>query len=172
MDFILHCAKLIDGKNNYHFLFIGAGAERDNLLKLKNELELSNVTMLGPVPKSKVKDYISLLDVALINLKKSKLIEAAIPSKIFENASMQIPILLGVDGEARSIIEHYHAGLFFEPESEKDFISKLNMLLENRDLYDVCKLGCLKLAEDFDRQKLAENMLSILINTVKLPEGV
>ena len=61
---------------------------------------------------------------------------------------------------------------FFEPESEKDFISKLNMLLENRDLYDVCKLGCLKLAEDFDRQKLAENMLSILINTVKLPEGV
>lgn len=172
LDFILHCAKLIDGKNNYHFLFIGAGAERDNLLKLKNELELSNVTMLGPVPKSKVKDYISLLDVALINLKKSKLFEAAIPSKIFENASMQIPILLGVDGEAHSIIEHYHAGLFFEPESEKDFISKLNMLLENRDLYDVCKLGCLKLAEDFDRQKLAENMLSILINIVKLPEGV
>ena len=40
LDFILHCAKLIDGKNNYHFLFIGAGAERDNLLKLKNELEL------------------------------------------------------------------------------------------------------------------------------------
>ena len=61
--------KKIDGKNNYHFLLIGAGAEKENLLKLKNDLNLTNVTMLDPVPKSEVKRYISVLDVSLINLK-------------------------------------------------------------------------------------------------------
>lgn len=99
------------------------------MLRLKEDLKLSNVTMLDSVAKNKVGKYISILDVALINLKKSELFEKAIPSKIFENAVMQIPILLGVDGEARSIIEKYHAGVFFEPENKEDFVQKLNLLM-------------------------------------------
>ena len=162
LDFVLQCAKELDGKSNYHFLFIGAGAEKKNLLRLKEVLKLSNVTMLDSVAKNKVGKYISILDVALINLKKSELFEKAIPSKIFENAVMQIPILLGVDGEARSIIEKYHAGVFFEPENKEDFVQKLN-LLNDKVLYQECKEGCKKLAEDFDRNRLAEKMLGVIM---------
>ena len=162
LDFVLQCAKELDGKSNYHFLFIGAGAEKKNLLRLKEDLKLSNVTMLDSVAKNKVGKYISILDVALINLKKSELFEKAIPSKIFENAVMQIPILLGVDGEARSIIEKYHAGVFFEPENKEDFVQKLN-LLNDKVLYQECKEGCKKLAEDFDRNRLAEKMLGVIM---------
>ena len=118
--------------------------------------------MLDSVAKNKVGKYISILDVALINLKKSELFEKAIPSKIFENAVMQIPILLGVDGEARSIIEKYHAGVFFEPENKEDFVQKLN-LLNDKVLYQECKEGCKKLAEDFDRNRLAEKMLGVIM---------
>lgn len=162
LDFVLQCAKELDGKSSYHFLFIGAGAEKKNLLRLKEDLKLSNVTMLDSVAKNKVGKYISILDVALINLKKSELFEKAIPSKIFENAVMQIPILLGVDGEARSIIEKYHAGVFFEPENKEDFVQKLN-LLNDKVLYQECKEGCKKLAEDFDRNRLAEKMLGVIM---------
>lgn len=165
LDFILNCAKKIDGKNNYHFLLIGAGAEKDNLLKLKNDLNLTNVTMLDPVPKSEVKRYISVLDVSLINLKKSDLFLSVIPSKIFENAAMEIPILMGVGGEAKEIIESYGAGLCFEPENETDFLNKLDMLISDKSTYDSCKSGCRKLAADFDRKVLANKMLEIIIDT-------
>lgn len=162
LDFILQCAKKMDGKNNYHFLLIGSGAEKDNLLKLKDSLNLSNVTMLEPVPKSEVKRYISVLDVSLINLKKSDLFLTVIPSKIFENAAMEIPILMGVGGEAKDIIESYGAGLCFEPENEEDFMEKLDSLMSDSALYEQCRQGCRKLAADFDRKVLANKMLAVI----------
>lgn len=166
LDFILECAKKMDGKNNYHFLLVGSGAEKENLLKLKDSLNLSNITMLDPVPKTEVKRYISVLDVSLINLKKSDLFLTVIPSKIFENAAMEIPILMGVGGEAKNIIESYGAGLCFEPENEADFMAKLDMLLSNEKFYEKCKTGCRKLAADFDRKVLADKMLCAIDNVV------
>lgn len=165
LDFILHCASQMDGKNNYHFLFIGAGAEKKKLLELKNKLGINNVTLLDPVSKQEVKRYISILDVALINLRKSALFTTVIPSKIFENAGMEIPILMGVDGEARQIVEHYEAGLCFAPESEDDFKRQLDKLLSDPILYKQCKAGCRKLANDFDRKLLAKQMLNIIKDT-------
>ena len=162
LDFILQCAKGMEGRNNYHFLFLGSGAEKRNLLDLKEKLDLKNVTMLDPVSKLEVKRYISILDIALINLRKSEVFTTVIPSKIFENAGMEIPILMGVNGEAREIIESYHAGVYFEPESETEFCEKLDLLLTDENLYNECKEGCKKLSLDFDRNLLANKMLQII----------
>lgn len=161
LDFILQCAKNLQDKN-YHFLLLGSGAERENLLQLKEELQLKNVTMLDSVPKTEVSRYISILDLSLINLKKSDLFKTVIPSKIFENAGMEIPIIMGVQGEAQEIIEHYGAGLCFEPENEKDFNAKLSALLDDEALYKKCQEGCRALSIDFDRKKLARKMLDII----------
>lgn len=167
LDFILQCAKNMQGKNNYHFLLIGSGAEKEHLLKIRNERHIENVTMLDSVPKTEVSKYISILDLSLINLKKSPLFTTVIPSKIFENAGMEIPIIMGVEGEAKEIIEHYGAGLCFEPENEEDFNKKLSMLLDNPELYNKCKEGCRKLSIDFDRKKLAAKMLEYIQNTIQ-----
>lgn len=153
------------GEKQLSFLFLGAGAEKNKLLKLKDDLGIKNVTMLDPVSKQDVKRYISILDVALINLRKSNLFTTVIPSKIFENAGMEIPILMGVDGEARQIVESYKAGLCFEPESKEDFERQLDRLLSDPILYKQCKAGCRKLAHDFDRKVLAGQMLNIIKET-------
>lgn len=162
LDFIIQtAAKLKDTNPEYHFLFIGNGAEKEKLLKLKADLKCNNVTMLDSVPKAEVKNYISILDVCLINLRKSDLFTTVIPSKIFENAAMEIPILMGVEGEAKEIVENYNAGICFEPENEEDFIAKLKIVTipENQKIF---KEGCKELAIDFDRKNLAEKMLNVL----------
>lgn len=161
LDFIIRQAKEMEGKNDFHFLFLGNGAERGNLLKLKEELNCTNVTMLESVSKQEVKRYISILDVCLINLRKSELFTTVIPSKIFENAAMAIPILMGVEGEAQEIVESYGAGLCFKPEDAEDFKAKLAQL-QDPETYESCKRGCLKLADDFDRKVLAKKMYEIL----------
>jgi glycosyltransferase involved in cell wall biosynthesis len=161
LDFLLRAAQKLSNPN-IHFLFIGDGAEKEGLVRLHKKLELTNVTLLSSVSKSKIVDFIASIDVALINLKKSELFKTVIPSKIFENAAMEKPILMGVDGESRRIVEKYHAGLFFEPENEQDFIEKVNCITEDTALYEALQNGCRKLAKDFDRKKLANNLLNFI----------
>ena len=142
-----------------HFLFIGSGATKEALVNQSNKLELSNVTFLDSIEKKDVWRYISILDAMIVPLKKSELFKTVIPSKIFETSAMKVPILLGVDGEARYIVEYYNAGLFFEPENQEEFLKAVNMLRDDTALVSSIKAGCEKLATDFDRKKLADLML-------------
>ena len=161
LDFILEAAHRLEGDSSLHFLLIGGGAMKEQLLKQKEELGCTNVTMLDPVMKNEVARYISILDVCLINLKKSPLFTTVIPSKMFENAGMGKPILMGVEGEAKDIIESYGAGVCFEPENYDDFAAKLHYLL-TPSVYDECKRNCKRLADDFDRSKLAMRMFCVV----------
>ena len=154
LDFVLKTAKQIE-HSNYHFLLIGAGAKRKELLELKDTLALSNVTMLESVSKQEVKEYISILDIGLVNLKKSDTFKSVIPSKIFELAAMHKPILLGVEGESAAIIKNYGVGLTFEPENSTDLINCLNAMQTKDFKYD-------QLLQDFDRRNLAIKMLNFL----------
>lgn len=158
LDFVIDCAQHLD-KSNTHFLFIGSGAAKNDLIKQSRTLGLSNVTFLDPIQKKDVWRYISILDAMIVPLKKSDLFKTVIPSKIFETSAMKVPILLGVDGEARSIVESYNAGLFFEPENKEEFLKAVNMLKDNMALVLEIKNGCQELAKDFDRKKLADKLL-------------
>lgn len=161
LDFIIAAASKIQD-TGIHFLFIGAGAEKKHLEFLIEQNNPGNITLLGMIQKDSVPDYLSIIDVSLINLRKSEAFKNVIPSKIFESSAMEKPILLGVDGESRQIIESYSAGLFFEPENESDFIEKLYLLKNDHTLYERLKIGCRNLVKDFDRVRLAKDMADIL----------
>jgi glycosyltransferase involved in cell wall biosynthesis len=138
LSFIIEAALKINDPS-IHFLIVGAGADKKNLEELLARLQPANVTLRGMIPKEMVPGYISVSDVSLINLKKSETFKTVIPSKIFESSAMGKPILLGVDGEAREIVETYPAGLYFEPENEADFLEKLYTLKADKALYNRLK---------------------------------
>jgi glycosyltransferase involved in cell wall biosynthesis len=96
-----------------------------------------------------------------VNLIKSDTYKAVIPSKIFEVASMQIPILLGLEGETKDIINEYKAGLCFEPENKTDFINQIKNIL-NKSNYSQYQQGCKRLAMAFDRQQIALQVLETI----------
>jgi glycosyltransferase involved in cell wall biosynthesis len=148
-----------------HFLFIGDGAKKADVVRLAQAKGLRNATFLDPIPKELVPEYMSITDLALVPLLKSDTFKTVIPSKIFEASAMRKPILLGVEGQAREIVEGYGAGICFEPENESDFLEKLQQLKNDAGLYGALQEGCSKLALDFDRKRLAALMLSILAAT-------
>ena len=159
IDFLIDCVKDLD---DYALMILGNGAEKENIQqKIENE-GIKNVVLLDSVPKNEVAEYIALQDAALVNLRKSSLFTTVIPSKIFETASMRIPIMLGVDGEAREMVEEFGAGLFYEPENREDFLEKLNTLFSSPEVYKNCCDGGEKLAAAYDRKRLAAEMLEII----------
>ena len=168
LDFILDCAKELNQfDNSFHFILIGDGAEKNNLRKKIEVEKISNVTMLNTVPKSEVVKYLSILDAAIINLKKDNLFKTVIPSKIYETAAMQIPILIGVDGEARMLVEQYSAGLYYEPENMESFIKALYYLFNSEGVYKKYKEGGQNLSKEYDRKILAREMLTFLYSILK-----
>lgn len=161
LDFIVESLAKIDDRN-IHFLFIGDGAMKSTVVERAAQLELTNITFLDPIPKDEVPHYLSSCDASLAPLKKSDTFKTVIPSKIFEASAMGKPTLLGVEGQAQEIIESYPAGLCFEPENMQDFLEKTVRLKNDRQLYSQLQDGCRCLAQDFDRQVLADRMLEIM----------
>ena len=75
---------------------------------------------------------------------------------------MAVPILLGVDGQAREIVEEFGAGLYFEPENEASFLARLSQLRDDCQLYDSLRDGGRRLAAAYDRKRLAGEMRQAL----------
>lgn len=162
LDFVLKAIKKFENSNpEMHFLFIGEGAEKQNLVELSKKLKLSNITFHPLVSKDVISRYLSLMDVSLVNLRKSDTFKTVIPSKIFEAAALQKPILLGLEGETKEIIQSYNAGLCFEPENESEFIEQCKTILDKQRYQDFQK-GCEKLALDFDRKQIALQVLETI----------
>jgi glycosyltransferase involved in cell wall biosynthesis len=162
LDFVINAIKQLENSNpEIHFLFIGEGAEKQNLVELSDKLKLSNITFHPLVSKDVVSKYLSLMDVSLVNLRKSDTFKTVIPSKIFEAAALQKPILLGLEGESKEIIQSYNAGLCFEPENESEFIEQCKTMLDIQH-YQEFQKGCEKLALDFDRKQIALQVLETI----------
>ena len=161
LDFIVSSIANIKDES-IHFLFIGDGAMKQKIVELANNLALKNITFLDSITKDEVPRYLAICDISLAPLKKEDNFKMVIPSKIFEASAMQKPTLLGVEGQAQEIIEKYNAGLCFEPENEADFIQKVMLLKNDPTNSQELQKGCVKLAEAYDRKKLAAQMLSII----------
>ena len=158
LDFILNSINELDEK--YHFLFIGGGARNKSLKKNAKINNMKNVTFIDFKPKAEIAKFISIIDVALVNLKKSDTFKMVIPSKIFENAAMNKPILLGVEGEAKNIIKSFNAGEYFLPEDNIDFLKKLKLIKSNLDRdSNYYAEGLRRISNSFNRKLIADNML-------------
>ncbi|MDB4325461.1 glycosyltransferase family 4 protein [Flavobacteriaceae bacterium] len=160
LKFILESISKISNPD-LHFLFIGDGAEKENLIKYSKTLHSKNFTFLESVTKSEISLYIEISDYSLVNLKKSDEFKNVIPSKIFENIAMYKPILLGVEGESKNLIEDYEVGICFEPENKESFLNAITDIqkLDNESF----KVNCDKMLADFDRNNIAENLIKFIV---------
>ena len=160
LEFILQSiSKIKDSK--YHFLFVGDGAEKQNLLEYSKTLESNNFTFLESVSKNEIPLYIGISDFSLVNLKKSDEFKNVIPSKIFENIAMYKPILLGVEGESKKLIDAYGVGVCFQPENEQSFLNALYDIQKlDRESF---KINCNKMLTVFDRNNIAENLIKFIV---------
>ncbi len=168
LDVLIDRFKNIENINpSIHFLFIGDGAVKSTLLDKAKQYDINNFTLLPPVSKDEIINYISLFDVGLVPLKKNPAYLKVIPSKIFELSAMNIPILLGVEGEVKNILLEYQAGISYIPDSLDDFEKSVLFLADDDNLRLKYKSGQQLLANNFDRKKLAYKMYDVLQKVIK-----
>ena len=99
------------------FLLVGEGADKDRIAAGAQSRNLANVRFIGQQPRERIPAYIAASDACLVLLRKAELFKTVIPTKMLEFMSCARPLILGVDGQARKIMDEAEAGLFVEPES-------------------------------------------------------
>lgn len=150
------------------FVIVGSGAERGKLEKEIADRNLKNIIITQLQPKAEIPSIIHNLDLFCVHLKKNDLFKTVIPSKIFEGMIMKKPILMGVEGEARDIIEDANCGLFFEPENSDDLVEKVLTLRDTIKLKDeLGENGYNYVVDNFDRKKIASEYFEILEGVVE-----
>jgi glycosyltransferase involved in cell wall biosynthesis len=167
LDTILRAAEGLKSNpaaRDVHFLFLGDGAEKASLKARAAERGLDNVTFLDSVPRTEVVRYWSLLDLAIIHLKRTPLFETVIPSKLFECMAMGLPILHGVAGESARIVTREQCGVLFQPENPDELADRILELAADPIRRQQLSARGSEAAARYDRSALAAEMLQTLLD--------
>ena len=156
-----------DGQN-IRILLLGDGAEKRHLRARSAALRLANVVFVDSVPRHQVVTYWSIADIALIHLKKRKLFETVIPSKLFESMALGIPVLHGVAGESAEIVQQENCGVLFEAENADELAFSILRLAANRDQRAALGRNGVAAARRHDRTIIAHRLLETLLSVCSL----
>ena len=163
LETIFEAAELLRHEPRIVFLMVGDGGARKQLLQTLELRGLSNVLMLDQQPKDMMPKLWALCDASLVLLRNTPLFETVIPSKIFESMAMARPIILGVGGEARDIVEAGAAGVAIEPENAAALAAAVLQLFQNPA--DAARFGAngrTYVAAHFERRGLARRYEHLL----------
>src|SRR5271155_5751392 len=131
---IAAAAQLQESNPDIVFFMVGEGAEKDRIAALARERALTNLRLVSQQPREKIPAYICASDVCLVLLRKADLFKTVIPTKMLEFMSCARPVILGVDGQARGILEEARAGLAIEPENSVALANAICYLAANREI--------------------------------------
>lgn len=159
LEVVVRAAMLLRD-SGIHFLFVGEGARRNDLMALAHEMGATNVSFVGGVSSGTAVEYLAMADAIVVSLKKSALFEGALPSKIFEAAAMEKPVLLSASGASAELVRAYHAGIAVPPEDPAALAEAAQQLQKDADLRESFREGSRRLARHHDRERLAGLMLS------------
>lgn len=165
LEVILYAAERLKS-DNCVFVILGSGPEKERLMQISLDAGLNNVKFLDAVGKTEMPSILKSVDAAIIPLKKLELFKGAIPSKIFEALAMEIPILLGVEGEARDLfIDKGQCGLFFEPQNDSDLVKAIRIMISDKLKMQVMgKNGRKYVDENFNRDLIASKLYKEILS--------
>lgn len=125
---VLDAADRLRDRQDIRFVLVGDGAEKPDLVREAQRRGLERVSFLPVQGKDEVADLYAAADLCLVPLRDDPLFREVVPSKMFEIMSMERPLVLSVDGDARAIVEQAGAGLCVPPEDAPAIASAITRL--------------------------------------------
>jgi colanic acid biosynthesis glycosyl transferase WcaI len=172
LDTLIEAASALQSsESKISFLLVGEGADKERIRGAIRSRSLSNICIVDQQPREAIPAYICASDVCLVLLKKTDLFKTVIPTKMLEFMSCARPVILGVDGQARQILEEARGGVAIEPENASALTDAIKALAGDESLRRA--LGANARAYIVDRcsrEQSANNYITLLEELVQEPE--
>ncbi|WP_339709634.1 glycosyltransferase family 4 protein [Cyclobacterium amurskyense] len=154
-------AKQLSQSHKFHI--IGDGGAKQLLIDQIEEEKVSNVILRDPMGRNDLIQEYHNADYLLIHLNDYEAFKKVLPSKIFELAMFNKPLLAGVNGYAREFIQdNLGDSLLFFPGGALELVEKLNKYeSEEHDPVDRSDF-IRKFNRDAINEKMATSILDLL----------
>ncbi|WP_017548154.1 glycosyltransferase family 4 protein [Salinicoccus carnicancri] len=159
---LLKAAKKIKNiDQDVHFMLIGDGMKKKELVEYANQHGLDNVTFIDAQPKESMPDFCNTSNLCTAILQDNDTFKTVYPNKVFDYMSCKKPILLGIDGIARDLVEKNDAGIYVSPNNTDEMVDTILSLKGNRKrLNEMGINGYNFVVENFERKTLAKKYIS------------
>lgn len=114
-------------KDRFRFIVIGDGGAKSLLEEAIKKNGLTNVELRNPVKREELIAIYAEADYLFAHLNDYDAFKKVLPSKLFELATFNKPVIAGVGGYAAQFVEeNIENAILFEPCNHKQLIDKLN----------------------------------------------
>ena len=163
LDFVIDAADRLEDNPDVHFVLAGDGSLKKTFTKRIKRLGLNNIEIMDAVPKEKLSELVAACDVAMVIFANFPILENNSANKFFDSLSAGKPILLNYSGWQRKILEENNAGFGCDLWNIEQFVEKVSYLNSHRKQLAHMGQNARRVAtENFDRDKLASQVLSLL----------
>lgn len=162
---ILRAAKHLKSYEDICFMLIGDGMQSQQIMQKMKELHLENVIIHKPVPKDQARAYINAADICVVTLLDIPLFSGALPTKMLDYMACGKPVLCGVRGEAKRVVEESNAGFAFESNNDKQLSELILDLIENNNTAIMMGKNGIEFVQDkFSASKMFGLIEEVVIN--------
>lgn len=125
---LVEAAAQLRGESGWRFVFVGEGPRKNRARGAAEAYGLPNVTFLPECPHEDAADHLSAADAVWVPLRDLPLFRGALPSKMFDAWACGRPVVLGIEGEAREMLEGAKGGIAVAPEDPAALAAALRRL--------------------------------------------
>jgi glycosyltransferase involved in cell wall biosynthesis len=160
---MLDVAEKLRDLDDVRIVFVGEGAEKEQLVAEAKRRALPNVVFHDGVPKDEVIRWYRTAHVGLVPLRDVPLFTTFIPSKMFEQLACGLPVVGSVAGEAAEILTASGGARVVRPEDADAIAREIRALHRDADLRRrLGEAGRAFVVANYSRKKLAADYVAIL----------
>lgn len=132
---LLYALKILKNKYNIHLHILGRGAQKERLIKLSKELDItSNLTFHGFVDYFKLNDFYNSCDIFLLPSLPTINWTEQFGFVVAEAMACGLPAIVSKSGALAEVV-NYENDLLFTPACYEDLILKIEKLINDKVLY-------------------------------------
>jgi glycosyltransferase involved in cell wall biosynthesis len=153
LEIVLNAALKVN--DNVEFLIIGEGAKKTFLKNEVKKRKIKNIKFIDNLNWQEIVNINQLINIHLVHL------------KIFESMALKKPIIMGVDGESREIVNNAECAFNIEPENFNELVNIINTArADYTSLENMGEKGYNFLKKNFSRKILSNKMIKYLESVI------
>lgn len=162
LDILVQAASILKNKNIYFFI-IGDGAQKEKIRESISQKRLTNIFLWDKIPLEMVPYAMLEVDAGLAHERDLPMAREMYPAKMFDVMASGKPLIIGIHGAAKELVEKNKTGIVFKSDSVDDLVRAIEKLASNPSLcMELGQNGKNLVYREYNRESQAREYASLI----------
>jgi glycosyltransferase involved in cell wall biosynthesis len=168
LEVLLDAAADLRDDERIQIVLVGDGKLRPQLEASARTRSLTNVTFAGPQSKGEMRAFLHAADACVATLQNIAMFRMTYPNKVFDYLAAGRPVVLGIDGVIREVVERAEGGVFVNPGDAQALARAIRRLADDPDrCRELGRNGQAYVRQHFNRRDHGALFTSVLRSAVR-----